>query len=108
MYGFAEVLDTSAKLDFCRPPLVIKVILGTSISILSNLRRPPNTPARGASTAADSFKHAFSAIEGEGRSGRQKGEGFGERGCAGLPGVVIYRPGWWSKVLQQIMFGRTF
>ena len=28
----------------------------------------------------DSGKHAFSVIEGAVRSGRQKGEGFGERG----------------------------
>ena len=56
----------------------------------------PNTPAGGASTAADSGKHAFSVIEGAVRSGRQKGEGFGERGRRRVKRVGIYRRGWCS------------
>ena len=51
----------------------------------------PNTPAGGASTAADSGKHAFSVIEGAVKSRAIKGEGFGERGRGGLNRVWIYR-----------------
>ena len=43
-------------------------------------------------------------VEGAVRSGRRKGEGFGERGRARLKGVGIYRPGWWSKVVQKSIF----
>ena len=40
----------------------------------------PNTPLDDERTAVDSGKHALSVIEGAVRSGRQKGDGFGERG----------------------------
>ena len=44
---------------------------------------------RKAREGRDSGKHAFSVIEGAVRSGRQKGEGFGERGRGRVNGVGI-------------------
>ena len=47
-------------------------------------------PAGGSErTAADSGKHAFSVIEGAGKSRAIKGEGFGERGRARVREVGI-------------------
>ena len=56
----------------------------------------------------DSGKHALSVVEGAVRSGRRKGEGFGERGRGRVKGVGIYRPSWWSKMVQNSIFGVFF
>ena len=55
--------------------------------------------------ARDSGKHAFSVIEGAGKSRAIKGEGFGERGRARLREVGIYRRGWcpFSSIFQVFL-----
>ena len=59
---------------------------------------------RQATAGRDSGKHALSVVEGAVRSGRRKGEGFGERGRHVVREVGIYRLGWWSKVIQKSIF----
>ena len=56
----------------------------------------------------DSGKGALGGVEGAGRSGRRKGEGFGERGRRAVRRAGIYRPSWWSKMVQNSIFGVFF
>ena len=82
----------------------LSVIEGAGRSLATKGRGVWGEGARQGTAGWDSGKHALSVVEGAVRSGRRKGEGFGERGRRTVKGVGIYRPGWWSKVVQKSIF----